>query len=177
MINNSKEMSKSIIVLSVIALLSGLLLAIVSQVTAITEEELLKRITENLNEIHYAENGYEKIETDDQNINGFFKAKNEDYYVVIGLGKGYGGTLEMYVSFQGNNIVNVQSGKNSDTPGIRDNALNEGYLSNYYVDIYNAVFDFSGNDFDSAAGATYTSNGVLTAVKNAVIVYKSYIEA
>jgi uncharacterized protein with FMN-binding domain len=33
-----------------------------------------------------------------------------------------------------------------------------------------------GEDIDAAAGATYTSEGILQAVKNAVLQYKSYSE-
>jgi len=178
MINNNKEMSRSIIVLSVIALISGLLLSMVFQLTKITEDEEMARITKNLNIIHFAENGYEKIETNDNNNeNNFFKAVGEDYFIVIGTGQGYGGTLEMYVSFCGNEIINLKAGTNSDTPGMRENALNNEYYSTFYVDIYNAVFEFSDEGFDSAVGATFTSNGVLAAVKDAVTLYKSYIES
>lgn len=108
-------------------------------------------------------------------ILGFYKADGENYYILLAQGRGYGGNLELYVSISDNKIVDIKVGTNSDTPGIKDKAFSQEYLSQYYVDIYGAAFEF-GNDIDAAAGATYTSNGVLQAVRAAVNQYKMYIE-
>lgn len=176
-VDNKKEMLISVMVLSVIAVISGILLALVFQFTKITQEELNRRISAKLNTIYLAQNGYEQIEVEqNSNITGFYKAVGEDYSIIIAKGQGYNGSLEMYVSFIGQNIVKLTPGRNSDTPGMKEKALTEEYLSQYYVDIYNNVFEFSSEGFDVASGATYTSNGVLGAVNNAVTLYKMDLE-
>ncbi len=176
MTDNRKEMTKSIVVLSVIALISGLLLSIVSQVTALTKEEKDRKIYKTLNEIYSAEQGFERLAEDGEydKVTGIFKAKGTEYYIVLATGKGKNGDLEMYVGFEGRQIENVLPGKVNDDPGYKERIYAESYLNQFKVNIDGNLFDGGGSGFDSAAGATYTSKGALEAIINAINAYKQY---
>lgn len=172
-----RDILKSVIVLSAITLIAGLLLGIVSQFTQITEQEQRERVFRKLNAIYLATNGYTSVEHDqNDNIDGLYRAKDEDYYIVVSRGSGYKGPIQLFVSFRGNELVKITVGSNSDSPGIKDNVFKESYLQQYYGDIYEKVYEFSKEGIDSVSGATYTSNGVMNAVRNAVNFYKQYIE-
>lgn len=172
--DNTRQMLKSIAVLSAISLIAGLLLALFYQLTFVSAEELKQRNLAKLARIYPAK--FEEVETElNDGISGIYKAEDEDFYIILAQGKGFKDTLELYVGFRGTEIELIKVGKNSDTPGIKEKAFKDEYLSQYYVDINNAAF-VMGQDVDSAAGATYTSGGVLQAVKAAVLQYKMYIE-
>ncbi|MDD4003375.1 MAG: FMN-binding protein [Clostridia bacterium] len=175
MIKNERQMIKSIIVLSAISLIAGFLLAVVSQLTYVSAEELRERMYNKLNKIYAA--NYQEIDVPlNDNVKGFYIASDEDYYIIIAKGKGYGGDIELYISFSGSEIVLISEGSNSETPGISGKALNPDNYSQYYTDINGKPFEM-GEDIDAAAGATKSSKGILTAVKNAVAQYKTYREA
>lgn len=175
MIKNERQMAKSIIVLSAISLIAGLLLAVVYQLTRVDGEKELQRLFEKLSSIHAAE--YQEVNAQlNENVSGFYKAKDEDYYIIIAKGKGYGGDIELFISFSGTEIVQITAGAHSETPGISAKALNSDYYSQYYTDITDKPF-VMGEDVDAAAGATNSSKGILAAVKNAVIQYRAYREA
>jgi Na+-translocating ferredoxin:NAD+ oxidoreductase RnfG subunit len=180
MVNNNKEMLRSILVLTVIALISGILLSAVFQVTALTQEEKDRKVFKTLNSIYDAPDGYEKLDYNGNNKNviAIYRAKNTERYTVIGKGKGKNGNLEMYVTFSGREIIDVRPGTVKDDPGYKDAIYAQSYLNQFKVNIDTNLFEKygNGNDFDAASGATYSSKGALEAIRNAVDGYKYYYE-
>lgn len=177
MVNNRKEMTKSIVVLSIIALISGILLSVVSQLTALTEEEINRKIFATLNQIYNAENGWEIQEfSGESNVTGIYKAKGEEYYIVLATGRGKAGEVEMFVSFVHRQITNARPGRVPDDPGYKERIYEESFLNQFKLSIDNEMFNSeAGGTFDNAAGATLTSRGAITAVRNAVNAYKQFI--
>lgn len=176
-----------VIVLVIIALISGVLLAVVNQFTTVSEEELEERTIKKINEVYECSEGFEKItyEASDKNVNDsikyFYKAKDgKDTYVVVSSGKGgYGGEVEMYTVFSGKEIIKIGKGANKETPGVSDNALSENYFERFYnIDVTQIDgFTLGGtedNSVDGVSGATFSSTGVLNAVSNASKFYKEY---
>ena len=79
--------------------------------------------------------------------------------VYTGTGKGNGGELTVEVTVEGGNIVKVALTQHSETPGIYEKA--EKGVGDEMIRQQKA-------DVDTVAGATYTSNGIIEAVKNAL---------
>lgn len=76
-----------------------------------------------------------------------------------GTGTGNGGELTVEVTVEGGNIVKVALTQHSETPGIYENA-EKG--------VGDEMIRTQKTDVDTVAGATYTSNGIIEAVKNAL---------
>ena len=72
---------------------------------------------------------------------------------------GKGGHLEVDVEFGNNEILSVQVGENSETPGVSDAAI---------VQIPDAVVEYQSLAVDTVTGATVTSEAILDAVADAV---------
>jgi len=171
-----RDILRTVIVLSVITLVAGILLSVVFQITRITPEEERQRVYKKLNAIYLAPNGYVEVESrPGESVEAFYKADGEDYYIVISNGAGYKGFIQLFVSFEGTELVRITVGNNSDTPGIKEDVFKESYLSQFHGDIYEK--DYSQANFDAVAGATYTSGGVIAAARNAVTFYKNYLES
>jgi len=172
-----RDILRSVIVLSAITLVAGILLSVVFQVTRITPEEERQRVFKKLNAIYLAPNGYVEVEVESrpgESVEALYKADGEDYYIVISNGAGYKGPIQLYVSFEGTKLVMISLGSNSDTPGIKEDVCKESSLAQFDGDINEK--DYSQAQFDAVAGATYTSGGVIAAVRNAVTFYKNYLE-
>lgn len=177
-----------VLVLMIIALVSGLLLSIVNEFTTITDEELEARTIKKINEVYECSEGFEKVEYQaslNEEVNGnikyFYKAKDDKgtFVVVATGGGGYGGEVEMYTVFQGKEIIKIAKGVNGETPGVSDNALSENYFERFYgIDVTQIDgFVLNGtedNSVDGVSGATFSSTGVLNAVSNASKYYKEY---
>jgi hypothetical protein len=136
--------------------------------------------------MHEARNGWVKIETDAQYVNGMYRAVGEDYYIVRSTGNGYrsekrgGARIELYVLFSGRQILGVEMGEHEESQGRSGVArvLSDEYLAQFKVNIDNVVFKYKDEgsfDFDTTAEATYTQNGILEAVTIAVNAYKAYL--
>lgn len=79
--------------------------------------------------------------------------------VFEGTGTGFGGELKVSVTVEGGKIKSVDVVSHGDTAGICDKALET---------IPGAIVDAQSADVDVAAGATFTSKGIMAAVKNAL---------
>ena len=79
--------------------------------------------------------------------------------VYTGTGTGNGGELTVEVTVEGGNIVKVALTQHSETPGIYENA-EKG--------VGDEMIRTQKTDVDTVAGATYTSKGMIEAVKNAL---------
>ena len=76
-----------------------------------------------------------------------------------GVGEGYGGEIELEVTVEGGEIVEIVVTEHSDTPGIADGALDE---------LIDAVLESQSTEVDTVSGATSTSEGFLEAVRAAI---------
>ncbi|MGN0776962.1 MAG: FAD-dependent oxidoreductase [Candidatus Ventricola sp.] len=79
--------------------------------------------------------------------------------VYEGTGAGFAGELKVAVTVEGGRIAQVEVLSHSDTAGVCDPAL---------AQIPAAIVEKQSADVDAASGATFTSNGIMAAVKNAL---------
>lgn len=79
--------------------------------------------------------------------------------VFEGTGTGFGGDLKVAVTVEGGKITAVEVLSHGDTAGVCDPALEK---------IPAEIVESQSADVDIAAGATFTSNGIIAAVKNAL---------
>lgn len=78
---------------------------------------------------------------------------------LTGTAEGFGGPITVSVTMDGDKITAVEIVSNSETPEIAGNALEQ---------IPAAIVEANSADVDIVAGATYTSNGIINAVKDAL---------
>ena len=76
-----------------------------------------------------------------------------------GSGKGMMGNIDVSVTVEGGKITAVEVTSHSETAGISDPALEA---------IPQAIVDDQSWEVDAVTGATFTSNGIMEAVKNAI---------
>ena len=79
--------------------------------------------------------------------------------VLTGTADGFGGPITVSVTMDGDKIAAVEVVSNSETPEIAGAALEQ---------IPAAIVAANSADVDIVSGATYTSNGIINAVKNAL---------
>ena len=78
----------------------------------------------------------------------------------IGVGKGFEGDVKVKVTMDGNKIAKIEVLEQAETAGIFDKA---------YPSVTDAIIAANGVEgIDVAAGATYSSNGLIEAVKDAL---------
>ena len=78
---------------------------------------------------------------------------------LTGTANGFGGPITVSVTMDGDKITAVEIVSNSETPEIAGTALEQ---------IPAAIVAANSPDVDVVSGATYTSNGIINAVKNAL---------
>ncbi|MBQ8537466.1 MAG: FMN-binding protein, partial [Clostridia bacterium] len=79
--------------------------------------------------------------------------------VLTGKGQGYVGVIEVEVTLDGDKITDVKVINNSETPSVAGTALEQ---------IPEAIKAANSAEVDVIAKATYTSKGIMAAVKNAI---------
>lgn len=79
--------------------------------------------------------------------------------IYIGKGEGFGGDIRVEVEVAGEKIVSIDLLEHSESPGFSDPAIDE---------IPQAIIDAQDTEVDIVSGATYTSNGIMEAVENAL---------
>jgi len=77
----------------------------------------------------------------------------------VGKADGFNGPITVQVTITNGQITAVEVLSHSDTPGISDAAINT---------VPGAIVASQSSDVDAASGATYTSRGIMNAVKDAV---------
>ena len=77
----------------------------------------------------------------------------------IGEAEGFGGTIKVKVTMDGDKIANIEVLSHGETAGISDPAFNT---------IPQAIIDAQSTEVDVVANATYTSNGLMAAVNDAL---------
>ena len=88
--------------------------------------------------------------------------------IYTGEGKGNNGPIIVDVTFADDVITNVQITEHSETPGVCDAAI---------ATIPNEIVTYQSLGIDTITGATNTSNGILTAVADAVAKAGGDVEA
>lgn len=77
----------------------------------------------------------------------------------IGVGKGFGGDIKVKVTMDGHQIAKIEVLEHSETVGIHEKAF----------DLIDAIVKNNGTDgIDVATGATFSSNGLFEAIKDAL---------
>ena len=84
-------------------------------------------------------------------------ASNSTDGTYTGEGTGKGGKIQVKLTLKNNEIVDIVIGENNETPGYAD-AMEK---------MKNEMIETNQIKVDGVAGATYSSNGFLDAVKNA----------
>lgn len=77
----------------------------------------------------------------------------------IGEADGFGGPIKVKVTMDGDKIANIEVLNHAETAGIADPAFNT---------IPQAIIDAQSTEVDVVANATYTSNGIMAAVQDAL---------
>lgn len=76
-----------------------------------------------------------------------------------GSGEGYNGDILVEVTREGDKITAVEVVDHSDTPGIAKRAISR---------VTGAIIEAQSTEVDTVAGATYTSEGIIQAVEDAL---------
>ena len=172
---DAKTFVKCVTVLACIALVAGILLGLVSQVTAISEEEQAARAVKKIEAIRAGDYRAEDLSAYETNlergrVSYLFSERGETVWyaaVTVGYG-GYGGEVELFVLLEGDVVREIGVGSNKETPGISDNALkNESYFAQYKgktVARIAAALSEGGAGIENASGATYSSRGTKNAM-------------
>lgn len=82
--------------------------------------------------------------------------------------QGYGGEVTVSVTYDENEITDIEFGDNEETPGISDAAFDE---------IPNKIIENQSLAVDTVSGATFTSNAILEAVEETVVLADGDVEA
>jgi len=197
----SAESVKIIVVLTVIALVAGLIIGVMNMVTYVSDEVQTQRSLEKVypeaaivETIEIA--GYENLT--DTEIKAAFKASDGAYIILSHSKKAYNSNgIDLYIVIKDGEIFRIDGSGNSETPGLGSKALTQNYLKTYYVgktaedftdeDVSIADEDFIvswdlENDFTTSSGtsggvaavsgATKSSKGVYAAVTAALRFYE-----
>jgi Na+-translocating ferredoxin:NAD+ oxidoreductase RnfG subunit len=180
-----KDSIKTVAVLAVIALVSGLLLAYVNSITQIDEDQaaLLK-----VDEAY--QNGDVSISidltpysfTEDGEVLYAFSMTDGAYAFISHSNKAFKGSgLEMLVFIKDDKIVQLENYRNEETPGVGDKAFATNHLAQYIgldvtkvsqVRLNSDIAEESVKNIDGITGSTKTSVGVNIAVNEAIHLYR-----
>jgi len=169
-----KNMIKSVVVLCVIASMSGLLLGFVNKLTYI---DPLQESLNKFNTLSGTQATFELLKQDDGDIL-FFAKSDEQTPVYAILAKGGGGfrngIVEMYIFIKDNSIYKISQGNNKET------YFKTVEKANFYDKFYNidltTADNFSTEKADLVSNASFTSTAVTNAINNAKEYYKNYLE-
>jgi len=181
-----KDSIKTVLVLGIIALISGLLLSMVNSITQIDEnavlaEKIAKAYPDSAIKREISVEGYENLSG--SVILKAYVAEDNAVIILSHSKKAYSSAgLDMLVIIKDNIIIGLFKYKASETPGVGSTVLNSLYLNAYIgVDIskYNVIELNKGADtesiknVDAISGATITSKAVNSAVNGAIKFYQT----
>ncbi|WFS63135.1 RnfABCDGE type electron transport complex subunit G [Pseudodesulfovibrio thermohalotolerans] len=180
-----KEMMKMMIVLSLICGIAGITLAALKQVTApIIEEQVLTYVQAPA--IQSVLSDYDndpikdrrKFEVDGRTVIVFPALKDGR---LIGLafetsGKGYGGNIGVMVGFDVDaaTLTGIGITTLKETPGLGARVAEHGYTTQFRGHSLDSVdLKKNGGDIEAVAGATISSNGTVSAVREAIAIFNA----
>lgn len=130
---DNKEIIKIVIVLTAIAVISGLLLGVFNKITYVDEEQLLLKEIKALYDADI-----ERVDINDyQNpldtqILSAFIADDKTYIIEAKSNKAYSSNgLKLIVVIKNGKVVKISGKGNSETPGLGTKALADSYLNQY----------------------------------------------
>lgn len=171
-------MPACVIVLSLIALIAGLLLGGVNQLTYQSPEE---KLAKNLNKAYANDAGWTKVENlSDYNITpsdssttltAAYKsaAEGKDVYIYTTSAKGYKSGLELMIVVENDKIIKIMKTSSSETMGVESK---ESFLNQFYNVDLTTIDGFRtnkqkttvGKEVSAVSSATKTSNAVASSV-------------
>ncbi len=167
-----KGIAQCVIVLALIAGISGALLGLVNQITYVSEEETIARQLSKM----YDADSFEQVDEIDGVRLYLAKSGADEFVIGIANGAGgYGGNVPMYVSFEGSKITDVKAGANQET--IKT-PFKEDYLGQFVGLDVNTLDENKaqgGLEVDTVSGATLSSTAIIDGVTDAALAYKKYL--
>lgn len=182
-----RDSIKTIAVLAIIALASGLLLSAINSITQVDPNEVVMKTIEQ----YFPDSGeaeaidlspYKSLDKSEM-LFAFLMESGE--YIFVSHSKeaysGYG--LDMLIVIKDNKIEHLLPYHSEETPGIGSKVVDAAYLDKYIgID----VMEYSGTqlagenstnikNIDKYTGATMSSNGVSNAVNGAIYLYRQII--
>lgn len=171
-------MPACVIVLSLIALIAGLLLGGVNQLTYQSPEE---KLAKNLSKAYANDAGWTKVENlSDYNITpsdssttltAAYKsaAEGKDVYIYTTSAKGYKSGLELMIVVENDKIIKIMKTSSSETMGVESK---ESFLNQFYNVDLTTIDGFRtnkqkttvGKEVSAVSSATKTSNAVTSSV-------------
>lgn len=171
-----KSMIKSVLVLCIIAAMSGLLLGLVNKITyvdpAVEAMNKFKKLSGSSADFTAVEYDGDKY-TD---VLYFVKSADETpVYGILAKGSGgFKGDVQMYVFIKENKIYKIVQGENSET--FFGDVEKSGFYDKFYDADLTSAADFPSGSGDLVSGATKTSGAVTNAVNAAKKCYSDYIK-
>ena len=177
-----KETIFSIVVLIAVACISGVLFAIVYQVTKLTPEEIWARTEAVLTDIKSGQ--YQELSTDrfteTSGISGVYTSDN-GLLIVQSEAKGYGGTIKILtaIDVKDEKIFQVKVLSHSETPGLGTKAFSDSENSIFAQLKNQPLAKFALKPMpdyvfiEGVSGATRSSNAVIECVNLAVRFYEA----
>lgn len=162
---------RSILVLSVIAIVAGALLGYVNHVTQIDENEVINaELKELVTADSFTECSDKIIETSQGEVERVFTPDGVNgTYVYLASGKGYGGDVKLFVVVKDNVVDSISVYEAEETAGLGDTLLKKGeYFKQFVGTDLTDVTVFTANKNASAAGEIVSKTGS-TRTSNAVI--------
>ena len=189
-----KDILKTIIILSALALISGILLGGVNSFTQVDPEEQIKAklnlVYDNPSElVKVGLSGNPSIKpVTDPEITAQGRVLNaykspDGVYVLRALGKGgYGGDIRLLYAIQNDKILKIAVFRHSETPGLGSKGFEENYLKRFYNKNIDSIEKFTlgksgGSEIQALTGATFTSNAIINATNVAIVWYNNNKEA
>lgn len=180
-------MPACVIVLSFIALIAGLLLGGVNQLTYQSPEE---KLAKNLNKAYASDAGWTKIENlsdyavtaldSSTTVTAAYKCGDEtkDVYIYTTSAKGYKSGLELMIVVEDDKIVKIMKTSSSETMGVEGK---ESFLNQFYGVDLTTIDGFRtnkqktnvGKEVSAVSSATKTSNAVSSSVDLAAKYHKA----
>ena len=171
-------MPACVIVLSLIALIAGLLLGGVNQLTYQSPEE---KLAKNLSKAYESDAGWTKVENlSDYNVSpsdssttltAAYKsaAEGKDVYIYTTSAKGYKSGLELMIVVENDKIIKIMKTSSSETMGVESK---ESFLNQFYNVDLTTIDGFRtnkqkttvGKEVSAVSSATKTSNAVASSV-------------
>ncbi|HPD01886.1 MAG TPA: FMN-binding protein, partial [Clostridia bacterium] len=159
---------KSLLVLTVIAIVAGALLGAVNYFTKTDENQtILKKA-----EAFYGAAGYSVFEGEIPDCpDGYVKTVlmpegEEDAYLYLAGGKGYGGSVELFVLVKGGIIEKIGVYSAKETPGLGAAVLDKGKIFTQFIGTDISALDAfvytkhaqGAGEVEAVSGSTKTSN-------------------
>lgn len=167
-------MPACVIVLSFIALIAGILLGGVNQLTYQSPEE---KLAKNLNKAYASEGGWTKIDNlsdykvtpidSTTTLTAVYKCGDEtkDVYIYTTSAKGYKSGLELMIVVEDNKIIKIMKTSSSETMGVESK---ESFLNQFYNIDLTTIDGFRTNKQKATVGKEVSALSSATKTSNAV---------